>query len=54
MTWAFTRRSADDKAKIEKAHWDIVREKMDKQVQDCIESGGRVEFYSEYINCKEK
>lgn len=50
--WAFTRRSADDLVKIEKAHWDIVKEKLGKEAQDCKESGGIVEYYSESINCK--
>ena len=51
-TWAFTRRSADDSAKIEKARWDVKREKLDQAIIACKESGGIADVNGDYLDCK--
>ena len=52
LTSMIVRRSADDVVKIEKAYWEVLKDKMNKQAEDCIRSNGRVVYYPESVDCK--
>ena len=52
ISWAFTRRSAEDLVKITKTEHEVLLEKMERDSQNCKESGGIADWYSDYVSCK--